>query len=166
MKTLLRLTIPVICLLFCNFTLSVDKPYNTDDTFKKISEDIFKVLKDKDFKTLDKLTPDSKILKEVMKKMPARDKEPWKEFSSYDLERKINDAIRKQVDRLHKESKIEGINFSKIKLIRSSYPNLKNEKGFEQAEGSISISNSGNMMNIKYHLVKYKEQWYLMRIWY
>lgn len=170
MKTLFRLTIPVFCLLLCSFALrssDTTKPSDpAEDVFKKISKDIFKVLKDKDFEVLDKLTPSKTILSEVMKKMPERDKEPWKEFSSKELEKKINDAIKKQVKRMHEDSKMYGTDFSKIRYIRNSRPRLKREKGFEQAEGSFTINNGGNFMNIKYHIVKYKKKWYLMRIWY
>lgn len=158
----------LICLLFCNFTTPAtnDHSKKTEDVFRKISKDIFKVLKDKNFKVLDKLTPTQAILTEVMKKMPERDKEPWKEFSSRELEKKINDAIKKQVKRLHDDSQMYGTDFSKIRFLRNARPRLKKEKGFEQAEGSLSISNSGSIMNIQYHLVKYNDKWYLMRIWY
>ncbi|WP_299463943.1 hypothetical protein [uncultured Microscilla sp.] len=169
MKTLFKCLIPLVCLLFCNFTYPTNAPVKpkikTEDVFKKISQDIFKVLKNKNFKVLDKLTPNRAILAEVMKRMPERDKEPWKEFSYQELERKINDAIKKQVKRLHDDSQMYGSDFSKIRMIRHSRPRLKKEKGFEQAEGSLTISNSGNIMNVKYHLVKYKDKWYLMRIW-
>lgn len=170
MKTLFKYSLPLVCLLFCNFTLptnTANKPNaTTEDIFKKISKDIFTVLKNKNFKILDKLTPDRATLAEVMKRMPERDREPWKEFTYKELEQKINDAIKKQVKRLHDESQMYGSDFSKIRMMRQSRPRLKKEKGFEQAEGSITISNSGNIMNIKYHLVKYKDKWYLMRIWY
>ncbi|OJJ14200.1 hypothetical protein BKI52_43805 [marine bacterium AO1-C] len=167
MKHLYRTTLPVFFLFLCSFALQANhdtKP--TEDVFKKISKDIFKVLKNKDFKILDKLTPDRAILEEVMKQMPERDKEPWKHYTYKELEKTINNAIKKQVKRLHDESKINSADFSKIRFIRHGRPSLKKEKGFEQAEGNITISNSGSIMNIKYHLVKYKSKWYLMRIWY
>lgn len=170
MKTLFKYSLPLVCLLFFNFTLptnATDKPdVKTADIFKKISKDIFMVLKNKNYRVLDKLTPDRAILAEVMKRMPERDKEPWKEFTYKELEGKINNAIKKQVKRLHDESAMYGTDFSKIKMMRHARPRLKKDRGFEQAEGSLTISNSGNIMNIKYHLVKYKEKWYLMRIWY
>ena len=167
MKQLFKATIPVFFLFLCSFALRANNVTNPpEDVFKKISKDIFKVLKDKNFKVLDKLTPNRAILGEVMKQMPERDKEPWKQYSYQELEKIINNAIKKQVKRLHDESKMNGADFSRIRFIRHGRPNLKKEKGFEQAKGNITISNSGSIMNIKYHLVKYKGKWYLMRIWY